>query len=154
MTHERGNRMQKKRIVFGILLVAVAASILALTFQDPDGSMNLSEAFRHLIERIGIITDSRGVRSNIHLPVYFVLGIAISLFGRASGWKWWLILLIGGMFGFIDEGIKNWLPARESDLIDLTKDWIGIVIAAGLVALIEHRRKTARSETKTAKYKG
>ncbi len=136
--------MQKRRIVFGILLIAVAVSILALTFQDAEGSMNLSERFRHLLDRIGISSNSHGVRSNIHLPIYFVLGIVICLFGRASGWNWWAIILVGCAFGLMDESIKNWLPAREFDLIDLTKDWIGIVTAAGLVALIEHRRKMTK----------
>ena len=136
--------MQKRRIVFGILLIAVAVSILALTFQDSEGSMDLSEGFRHLIERIGIFTDSHGVRSNIHLPLYFLLGIAICLFGRASGWNWWVIILVGCAFGFMDESIKNWLPFREFDFIDLTKDWIGIATAVGLVAMIEHRRKIAK----------
>ena len=93
--------------------------------------MKLSEGFRLWLEQFGLKSDFHSFRSNAHLIVYFFLGLILTLYGIAAGWKWWVILLAGCAFGLLDEGIKIFLPTREFDIVDLIKDWIGI--GAGFV---------------------
>lgn len=47
-----------------------------------------------------------------------------------------MIILIGCGVGLIDEGIKVLLPTREFDATDLMRDFIGMVLAVGIVGLI------------------
>ena len=123
-----------KKAVYGLLLAAAVAAILLLTFQDAEGTMRLSEGVRLWLERHGIHSDSHSLRSNAHLVLYFALGVALSLFGRECGWKWWVILLAGCAIGLADESIKVLLPAREFDMIDLCKDWAGVTGAYCLIS--------------------
>ncbi|MBQ9664504.1 MAG: VanZ family protein [Oscillospiraceae bacterium] len=98
--------------------------------------MRLSEGLRLWLERFGITTTFHGIRSNAHLVMFFVFGVILSLFGRECGWRWWVIILIGCGVGLIDEGIKVLLPTREFDATDLMRDFIGMVLAVGIVGLI------------------
>lgn len=133
---DKGNNCVKKKTVFGIILIAVSAAIFLLTFQDSAGTVKLSETFRQWFEKTGIHSDFHSFRSNAHLVVYFILGVALSLYGNEAGWKWWVIILAGCGFGLMDEAIKILLPTREFDAVDLVKDCIGVVIAVGIVMLI------------------
>ena len=126
----------KRKIIYGILLIAIAVTILLLTFQDPAGTVKLSETFRLWFDKIGIHSDFHSIRSNAHLVVYFVFGVVLTLYGEEAGWPWWMIVLVGYGFGLIDEGIKVLLPMREFDLVDLVKDWGGVILAIGIMALI------------------
>ena len=117
--------------VYGILLAAAVITILLLTFQDAEGTVRLSEGLRHLLEQFGLEMTFHGIRSNAHLVVYFILGVVLTLYGRECGWKWWIIVLAGCLFGVFDEGIKVFLPTREFDALDLMRDWIGIALAVG-----------------------
>ena len=136
---EREKDVQRKTI-YGALLIAILALNLFLTLQSPDGTVRLSEGLRLWLERFGITTTFHGIRSNAHLVMFFVFGVILSLFGRECGWRWWVIILIGCGVGLIDEGIKVLLPTREFDVVDLVKDWVGVVIAMLMIWLI--RRKT------------
>ena len=40
-----------------------------------------------------------------------------------------MILVVGAGVGLIDESIKVLLPGREFDVVDLVKDWVGVVVA-------------------------
>lgn len=131
----------KKKTVYGILLVIVLLTILLLTLQGPEGTVKLSETLRLQLEKIGYKTDFHSFRSNAHLPVYFFLGVVLSLFGRACGWRWWIVVTLGCGFGLLDEGIKVLLPTREFDAVDLVKDWIGIGLGAAAVWMLQKRRK-------------
>ena len=48
-----------------------------------------------------------------------------------------MILAVGCCVGLIDEGIKVLLPTREFDFVDLVRDWIGVSVAAGTIAIIK-----------------
>lgn len=131
----------KKKTIYGILLVVVLVSILLLTLQDPEGTVRLSETLRLQFEKLGFHSDSHSFRSNAHLPVYFFLGVVLSLFGRVCGWRWWIVVALGCGFGLLDEGIKVLLPTREFDAVDLVKDWIGIGLGTAAVWMLQKRRK-------------
>lgn len=129
-----------KKRVYGILLLAAVVIILLLTLQSPEGTVKLSEGLRLWLERFGLKSDFHSIRSNAHLVLYFLFGIVLCLYGRECGWRWWVIILIGCGVGLIDEGIKVLLPTREFDVVDLVKDWVGIAVAVGVMA-IKNRRK-------------
>ena len=61
------------------------------------------------------------------------------LYGRECSWRWWLILLVVAGIGLIDESIKALLPTREFDFVDLVKDWGGVAVAVGMIALKNRR---------------
>lgn len=128
-----------KKIIYGILLIAAALTILLLTFQDAAGTVKLSEGLRMWLERFGLKSDFHSIRSNAHLVLYFLFGIVLCLYGRECGWNWWVILAVGCCVGLIDEGIKVLLPTREFDFVDLVKDWVGVVVAVGMIALKNRR---------------
>ncbi len=129
-----------KKRAYGILLIFAAVTILLLTFQNPAETVKLSETFRLWFEKIGIHSDFHSFRSNAHLVVYFVLGVALSLYGKEARWKWRKVLLLGMCYGLLDEGIKILLPTREFDWNDLLKDWVGVAIALLLVWLPNIKR--------------
>ncbi|MEF2675193.1 MAG: VanZ family protein [Eubacteriales bacterium] len=126
-----------KKVVYGVLLVAAVLTIFLLTFQDAAGTVKLSEGLRLWLERFGLKSDFHTFRSNAHLVLYFLFGIALCLYGRECGWSWWAILAVGCCVGLIDESIKVLLPTREFDFVDLVKDWVGVSVAAGTIAIIK-----------------
>ena len=131
-----------KKRVYGILLLAAVVIILLLTLQSPEGTVKLSEGLRLWLERFGLKSDFHSIRSNAHLVLYFLFGIVLCLYGRECGWRWWVILFVGAGVGLIDESIKVLLPTREFDVVDLVKDWVGVAIAVGTIAII--KRSEAR----------
>ena len=137
-----GEHYDLKKIVYGILLIAAALTILLLTFQDAAGTVKLSEGLRLWLERFGLKSDFHSIRSNAHLVLYFLFGIVLCLYGRECGWRWWVVLAVGCGIGLIDESIKVLLPTREFDFVDLVKDWIGIGLAAFVVLIL--KRSEAR----------
>ena len=128
-----------KKIIYGILLIAAALTILLLTLQDAAGTVKLSEGLRLWLERFGLKSDFHSIRSNAHLVLYFLFGIVLCLYGRECGWSWWAILAMGCCVGLIDEGIKVLLPTREFDFVDLVKDWVGVAAAMLVIRLIKRR---------------
>ena len=124
-----GEDSDLKKIVYGILLIAAALTILLLTLQDSAGTVKLSEGLRLWLERFGLKSDFHSIRSNAHLLLYFLFGIVLCLYGRECGWRWWVILAAGCCVGLIDEGMKVQLPTREFDFVDLVKDWVGVAAA-------------------------
>ena len=132
-----------KKTIYGLLLAAVTAAILFLTFQDAPGTVKLSESVRLWFESFfGIKSNFHSFRSNAHLVEYFLLGVVLTLYGIEAGWRWWMILLVGAGFGLVDEVIKVLLPTREFDVVDLVKDFAGVWVGVGVVYLIG---KTLRS---------
>lgn len=139
---EKREKGVQKKTVYGALLIVILALNLFLTLQSPEGTVGLSEGLRHWLERFGFFTDFHSFRSNAHLVMFFVFGVILSLFGRACGWSWWAILLVGAGVGLIDESIKVLLPTREFDVVDLVKDWVGVAIAVLVIRLIKRRSTT------------
>ena len=146
---QRKSKLISRRTIYAILLIATATTILLLTFQGPEGTVKLSETIRLWVEQFGIHSDFHSFRSNAHLIIYFALGVILALLGNEIGLKWWMILIVGCAFGLLDEGIKVLLPTREFDVGDLVKDWVGIVAASVMVALlgkIRHQKEKFGSE--------
>lgn len=137
-----GDNNDLKKKVYGILLIAAALTILLLTLQDAAGTVKLSEGLRLWLERFGLKSDFHSIRSNAHLVLYFLFGIVLCLYGRECGWRWWVVLAVGCCVGLIDEGIKVLLPTREFDVVDLVKDWVGVVAAMIVIWLIKRRKST------------
>ena len=134
-----GERNDVKKKVYGFLLIVAALTILLLTLQDAAGTVKLSEGLRLWLERFGLKSDFHSFRSNAHLVLYFLFGIVLCLYCRECGWSWWVILAVGCGIGLIDEGIKVLLPTREFDFVDLVKDWVGVAVAVGMIALKSRR---------------
>lgn len=133
-----------KKTIYGLLLAAVTAAILFLTFQDAPGIAKLSENVRLWFENFfGIKSNYHSIRSNAHLVEYFVLGVVLALYGLEAGWSWWMILLVGAGFGLLDEGIKVLLPTREFEAVDLVKDWVGVGLAVACATAIKKRKQTS-----------
>ena len=110
----------KRKTIYGVLLAGILLLNAFLTFQSAEGTVSLSESIRHWLEQFGLKSDFHSFRSNAHLVMFFMIGILLGFFGREMGWSWRLILLIGFLMGFVDEGIKLFLPTREFDAVDLT----------------------------------
>lgn len=104
--------------------------VLFFTFQTAEGTTSLSETVRIWLKNHGVNIESHALRSNIHILEYFIVGLAVMLFGASRGWKITTSLLVCGAIALLDESIKILLPTREFDVIDLVKDWIGIGLAA------------------------
>lgn len=134
-----------KKTFFGIILITILLLNLFLTLQSSEGTVSLSEGLRTWLEQFGIHSDSHSIRSNAHLVVYFVLAVALILYGREVGWKWWVIILIGWGIGVVDEGIKVLLPTREFDASDLMRDFIGVMMAVGITGFIRKQLKRKSS---------
>lgn len=45
-------------------------------------------------------------------------------------------MLIGCGIGILDEGVKVLLSTREFDVTDLMRDFVGVLLAVGIVVLI------------------
>ena len=131
-----GHHSNRKRRIYGALFILILLTNLFLTLQKPEHTVALSEGARLWLEQFGIHSDFHSFRSNAHLLAFFLLGLPLTLYGRERGWKWWVIILIGFTIGLLDEGIKALLPKREFDVADLIKDFIGVAVAMGFVALM------------------
>lgn len=117
---------------WGILVIIVITGIFYLTFQTPTQTTQLSEGFRGWLANHGIVWDSSTVRSNAHLPEYFLLGVSLCLF---VGWK--KALWSGFLVGIIDETIKIPLPTRHFDFIDLCKDFVGVALGVLFIVIVK-----------------
>ena len=132
--------------VYGTILVVVLVVNLFLTLQSSLDTNRLSEGLRQWLQRFGFHSDPHTFRSNAHLAAFFIIGVAMALFGRECGWKWMVILVVGFVLGLFDEGIKVLLPTRHFESMDLFKDLIGITAGTASVYLIKHRYKVKRME--------
>ena len=122
-----------RKILTVMLLLIVAGAVLYLTFQSPQETTSLSEAFREKAMLIGYKGDSIRFRSDIHLVEYFIVGIAVAVFGIVMKYPIWIPGVMGCGFGLIDECIKILLPTREFDAVDLIKDCAGVWLAVAVV---------------------
>lgn len=141
-------RVNKNRritiILSGIIVVAMIAGIFFLTFQSPQQTIKLSETVRIWLKNMGWELTPKQIRSYVHIPMFFLLGLTIFFFGRAMRWKWFVSLLFAMSIALVDEGIKVLLPTREFDYKDLLKDYLGIGISGILfiVSLIIKKTET------------
>ena len=143
--------------------VFAAGMIIALTLQQPQGTIGLSEsAQRWLInawQRLwpgrdapAWMMDMHAIRSMAHIPEYAVLGCGLLFACRPSRSGsvrrcCALTLVIGGLAGLADETLKIVLPTREFDLGDWGLDLLGLLLAVGGWLLLKTiRRRYAESE--------
>lgn len=135
----------KIRIILGAVLAAVVIAVLFLTFQGPQETFSLSESVRSWFLKLGYKRGPLEFRSDFHLVEYFVIGLVLAIFGKASKWKMWIPGVIGCVFGLIDETIKIFLPTREFSGIDLIKDfigvWVAVILIYGITLLKNHKEK-------------
>lgn len=76
------------------------------------------------------------LRSDIHIVEYLILGVVLYLFEKAMNWPTWLILIIGIDIGACDKVLKIFLPTREFDWVDLSKDAIGVFCSVIICQII------------------
>ena len=121
-----------------MFLCLVIITVLALTLQSAEGTTVLSETVRLLLENAGVAVESHTLRSNIHILEYFVVGVAVIIFGNNREWKLWNCIIVAAAIGLIDEALKIGLPTREFDPMDLLKDFIGIGLAASIKVFLNN----------------
>lgn len=96
----------------------------------------------------GIKARDKQLRSDAHYIEYFVLELALALFGEASCVSLWIVL-VGCGLGLLDECVKILLPIREFELVDLLKNCIGILVAVAIVTICSRLMKRNDSDGKT-----
>lgn len=114
----------------------VAIGIFFLTFQSPADTGALTQKAQGLLERIGLRIEEKPLRHYIHYVLYLLLGFAICSVCLTKGWKLRVGMLIGCGIGILDEGVKVLLSTREFDVTDLMRDFVGVLLAVGIVVLI------------------
>ena len=131
----------RKKIIWGIALILALIGLFTLTLQTPEQTTGLSEWLRGLLISIGFHSDPHGIRSDIHIPMFFVVGVVIIMFGKAMHWRTWISVCVGCAIGVIDECLKIFLPTREFEWIDLGKDFAGVLWSALLIYLLSYIRR-------------
>lgn len=82
---------------------------------------------------MNITVSEKLLRSNAHIIEFLILGVFLSLYGIDTNKNMTTIVIYGFGLGLVDELIRVFLPTREFELVDLLKDWLGIVIAVFIV---------------------
>lgn len=131
-----------KKVVSGLVLLAVVCGVLFLTFQGPHETVSLSETVRMWIAKMGYSRGPLEFRSDFHLIEYFILGVVIAVFCKEMKWKPWTAGITGCCFGLAEETIKIFLPTREFGGIDLIKDFIGVWVAVAIVHGVSRIKKS------------
>ena len=125
-----------KKVFSGFLLLLSAVFFLAL--QGPKETTDLSNRAWQAAQRIGYTGTPQQIRSDIHLMIYFMVGLAAILFCKAMGWKLWIGLVAACIIGLLEETLKICLPTREFSWIDAVKDCIGAGIAFFIYSVTVH----------------
>lgn len=152
MIYGKNEALLKRRLICGILLLAVIGMVLFFTFQEPTKSRALSEMVRAWLGTMGIRVTYKALRSNIHLLEYFIVGLVVMGFFRVMRWKPWIGLVVALTIGAIDEGLKNLLPGREFELGDLIRNGIGVLFAAAVISVVlkvKNRRVSSGKKNST-----
>ena len=132
-----------KKIIAGILLIAVIGGVLFLALQGPKETLELSNKVWKKAAKLGYGGSKTQFRSDFHMVEYFVVGIAMILFCLAMGWKILAGACIACVLGLLEESLKIFLPTREFSWTDFGKDCIGVGIAFVLALVITGLIRTA-----------
>ena len=124
--------------------------ILGLSSQDATASADLSRGITtQIVEKIvtciapvveqqNMVTIMHGyIRDLAHIAMYFVLGILSALLCRQYPVKRQILVvfLVCAVFSVLDEINQEFFTVgRTFQMIDLYKDWFGILVAAILVS--------------------
>ena len=117
----------KKKLITTLMLIGTILAVLFLALQGPKETTSLSEWFRSLAKGLGYTGTQSQFRSDVHLIEYFIVGLALMLFAKANNKPLWLALIAGCAFGLAEETMKTFLPTREFGLMDVIKDFIGMM---------------------------
>ena len=126
----------KNRIIYAVISVLYIILIFFLTFQGENETEALSDGVNSYVQNIGIIMPAHELRSWVHIPMYFELGIFLFLFFISMSWKLRWGIVLGLLVGLVDEFVKLFLPTREFDFFDLIRDFIGVAIAFFILFLL------------------
>ena len=132
--------MMKNRRFWLVLSIVSVVAIAFLTFQSRYNTEALSNTIKDWLYRMGISISGKRLRSDAHIIEYFVLGITLSEYGFICNKKFEWIISVGFCLGLLDELLRIVIPTREFELIDLIKDWIGIVLGIIIVCYF-HKEK-------------
>ena len=124
------NDVSKK--ISAVFLVLAIGMVVFFTFQAPNDSLKLSEFVRIWLSNHGVNINPLYIRTDAHLE-YFILGLALSLFAKNRGYKWWIPFTAGCGMGLLDEMVKVFLPGREFGRGDLIRDIVGVGVATAVV---------------------
>ena len=77
----------------------------------------------------------------LHLAAYFVLGFFTMGIMRASrtGYRAsqaWLVIMLVGLYGLLDEYHQSFVPGRNASSLDFVADFAGGLLGAGLLFLL------------------
>ena len=89
-----------------VFLVLAIGMVVFFTFQAPMASYDLSMAVKDWLAGHGMDIEYGALRTNAHLLEYFILGLALSLFAKNRGYKWWTPLVAGCGMGLLDERLR------------------------------------------------
>lgn len=125
----------KKWIPIGLSLLL----IFGLTFQNSQASKQLTENTQVAIDRV--IASNRSssywwndyifMRKLGHLVEYIPLGLS-----TCFAFRGWRALMFCVVVSFADQLIKEILPGREFDWIDMPFDFIGYVVGILAMAIV------------------
>ncbi len=125
------NNVSKK--MSAVFLVLAIGMVVFFTFQAPKASYDLSMSVKDWLVGHGMDIEYSALRTNAHLVEYFILGLALSLFAKNRGYKWWVPFAAGCGMGLLDETVKVFLPGREFGRGDLIRDIVGVGVATAVV---------------------
>ena len=121
-------------------ILVVIGLIFYLTTQSPHDTRQLSDGMQ--IYLLSVFPDSTArwtydlhwFRTLLHVPLYFLLGIAAGV----ARPRFWQAAAICGVIALADEVFKIYLPTREFQGIDLVFDAIGFFM--GIAVVIIYRK--------------
>jgi len=125
------NEVSKKLSV--VFLVLAIGMVVFFTLQAPKASYDLSMSVKDWLAGHGMDIEYGALRTNAHLVEYFILGLALSLFAKNRGYKWWIPFTAGCGMGLLDETVKMFLPGREFGSRDILRDFVGVAVAVLIV---------------------
>jgi VanZ family protein len=86
------------------------------------------------------------IREALHLVefaiLFWLLIFAFSASGRTSSIMPVIALIIAALYGAVDEIHQSFIPYRTASMIDLLKDWTGVIISYYVLKYYV-RRKTS-----------
>lgn len=144
-----------KKLIYWLPTFFVLLVILALTLQDAEGTMQMTESVQSMVVPLAVTTDhadwdiTKLLRKLAHTVEYFFLGLT-AMFAfyhtspRSCGLKAFGFCAV---VSFLDQCLKGCLPTREFDATDFPFDIVGYVLGVWVMAVVMvmwSRRKAKR----------
>jgi len=143
----------KSRIIWWILTALCALLILGLSSQSASQSSGLSNsltqsvlekvpAYQELTPEKQAAVSAKAndiLRESAHVVTFMALGFCASMLIRCYAVRHWaaVIFPVLAAFAVLDESVQHFLKAgRAFQLVDLLKDWAGVLLGIAIVAVI------------------